>query len=98
MSSWLMQPFKLEVSQELLLSSLSRTQLLLSFEKGVGHIVSDHCEYTPQQVVSQLLQAMNQNCHFLLMSGVFMLSTIQFPVFKCHMVSFLHQDPTQGAI
>ena len=43
-----MQPFKLEVGQELLLSGLSGTQLLLSFKEGVDHIVSDNYEYTSQ--------------------------------------------------
>ena len=85
-----MQPFKLEVDHELLPLGLSETQLLLSFEEGVGHIISNHYEYTPQQVMSLLLQAMNHNCHFFLKSGVFLLSIIQFPTFKRHKVPFLH--------
>ena len=77
MLSWSMQPLKLEVSQELLPSALFGTQLLLSFEEGVGHIVSDHCEYASQQIMPPLIQAMNHSYHLLLMSGVFLLSIVQ---------------------
>ena len=55
MPSWSMQPLEFEVSQELLPSRLSGTQLLLGLEEGVGHIINDHCKDTSQQVMSPLL-------------------------------------------
>ena len=93
-----MQPLKSEVGQELLPPCLSGAQLLLGFEESIGHIVSDHCKDTPQQVVSPLLQAVNHNRHLLLMSGVPLLSIVQVLTFKRHRVPFLHQDSTQGFI
>ena len=52
----------------------------------------------PQQVMSPLLWTMNHNRHLLFMSGVSLLSIIQFLAFERHKVPFLYQDPTQGPI
>ena len=79
-----MQQFKVEICKEFLPSSLFGTQLLLRSEEGIGHIVSENCEYATQQVLSSLLQTMNHNSHFLLMHVVSLLSTVKLSAFKSH--------------